>query len=193
MKTEYWWAVLAAVLVMALTYFIFLYNQLVSLKHSVSKAWANIDVLIKQRHDELPKLVDTCQRYMQHEQETLERVMLARSAAQQAGQKDDVKSMGGAENAMRASLGQLFALSEDYPELQADVTFQHLQSRITALEEMLADRREFYNESVNIYNVRIEQFPDIVVARLFRYPPATLLEFDVSEMHDHSVKKLFAR
>ena len=141
------------------------------------KAWANIDVLLTQRHDELPKLVETCKRYMQYEQETLERVMQARSAVFKAQSRGDVAAVGAAEDQLRQGLGRLFAVAENYPELKADNGFRHLQTRISELEEAIADRRELYNESVNLNNIRIQTFPDLMVARMFEFKPAQLLEF----------------
>ncbi|MBD3635386.1 MAG: LemA family protein [Methylophaga sp.] len=181
------WGLVAVLLV----YIVIIYNNLVSLKHNVSKAWSNIDVLLKQRHDELPKLVETCRQYMQYEQETLEKVMLARSSVASAQQQGDVAQLGQAEGALRLGLGNLFALAEAYPELKADETFQHLQARITGLENAIADRREFYNESVNINNVRIEQFPDVIIARLFNFRAFTLLEFSSEETADVNLRSLF--
>jgi LemA protein len=181
------WGVIAV----ALIYIISIYNGLVTLKHAVSKAWANIDVLLKQRHDELPKLVETCKQYMKFEQETLEKVMKARSSVASAQQQGDISALGKAEGAMRLGLGSLFAVAEAYPELKADETFQHLQARITGLENAIADRREFYNESVNNNNVRIEQFPDLFVARLFNFQSHTLLEFADEEKVDVNLKSLF--
>jgi LemA protein len=181
------WGLVAVMLV----YIVIIYNNLVSLKHNVSKAWSNIDVLLKQRHDELPKLVETCRQYMQYEQETLEKVMLARSSVASAQQQGDVAQLGQAEGALRLGLGNLFALAEAYPELKADETFQHLQARITGLENAIADRREFYNESVNINNVRIEQFPDVIIARLFNFKAFTLLEFSAEETADVNLRSLF--
>ena len=180
-----------AVVVGLVLYVISIYNHLVRLKHNVSKAWSNIDVLLKQRHDEIPKLVETCKQYMKFEQETLEKVMEARSRVSQARQNQDVPGLGMAEGALRMGLGQLFALSEDYPELRANENFQHLQGRISTLENTIADRREFYNESANINNIGIETFPDLVVARLFGFGPRDLLEFEASEIADVSVKQLF--
>ncbi len=180
----------AAVVILAI-YAISIYNHLVRLKHNVSKAWSNIDVLLKQRHDEIPKLVETCKQYMKYEQDTLERVMQARSQASEARQSQDVSGLGAAEGALRLGLGNLFALAEDYPELRANENFQHLQSRISSLENTISDRREFYNESVNINNIGIEQFPDVVVARLFGFGARDLLEFEASEIADVSVKQLF--
>jgi LemA protein len=182
----FWAAVVGLVL-----YVVSIYNHLVRIKHNVSKAWSNIDVLLKQRHDEIPKLVETCKQYMKFEQETLKKVMQARSQVSQARQNQDVPGLGLAEGTLRLGLGQLFALAEDYPELRANENFQHLQSRISTLEDTIADRREFYNESTNINNIGIETFPDLVVARLFGFGPRDLLEFETSEIIDVSVKQLF--
>ena len=178
-------------LVVLAIYVVSIYNHLVRLKHNVSKAWSNIDVLLKQRHDEIPKLVETCKQYMKYEQETLEKVMQARSRVAEARQNQDVPQLGAAEGALRLGLGQLFALAEDYPDLRANDNFQHLQGRISSLENSIADRREFYNESVNINNIGIEQFPDLIVARLFGFGPRDLLEFEASETVDVDVKQLF--
>jgi len=184
--------VLLGLVLASLVYAVLIYNGLVSLKHGVSKAWANIDVLLKQRHEELPKLVETCKQYMQYEQETLEQVMKARSAVSQAREQADMGALGAAEGQLRLGLGNLFALAEAYPELKANETFQHLQSRITGLENSIADRREFYNESVNNNNIRIEQFPDLILARVFNFRLAELLEFSAKEKADLDLGKLFA-
>ena len=183
--------IVLAVIVVIAGYGIALYNSLVSLKHGVSKAWSNIDVLLKQRHDELPKLVATCQQYMKHEQETLEKVMLARSGVSSALGQSNVADLGQAETKMRQGLMNLFAVAEAYPELKANESFQSLQKRISQLENSIADRREFYNESVNINNVRIEQFPDILIARIFNFKGFELLEFEESDIKDVNVNALF--
>lgn len=183
--------VLLGILVAATAYTITIYNSLVQLKHNVSKAWANIDVLLKQRHDELPKLVETCKQYMKFEQDTLTRVIEARSKVFSAREAGNVAALGQAETGMRAALGNLFALAESYPDLKANQTFQQLQTRISALENAIADRREFYNESVNVNNVRIEQFPDVIVARMFNFKEAQLLVFSEEEKKDVDVKGLF--
>lgn len=184
--------ILLGISVVALIYIISLYNNLVSLKHGVSKAWANIDVLLKQRHDELPKLVEVCKQYKQFEQETLQRVIAARSQVQTAREGQDITALGKAEGAMRASLGGLFAVAEAYPDLKTNQTFMQLQTRITGLENGIADRREFYNESVNIYNVGIEQFPAVLIANMFAYQPKPLLEFSATEKADVDIKSLFS-
>ena len=182
---------LLALLVVAVVYFIMVYNGLVHLKNNIEKAWANIDVLLKQRHDELPKLVDTCKQYMQHEQATLQQVILARSRVQEASEHHDVAGLGAAESALRAGLGTLFALAESYPELKANEQFLHLQARISGLENAIADRREFYNESVNLHNVRIAQFPDLIVARTLGFNREVMLRFARSELKDVDIAARF--
>lgn len=184
------WAFLV-VFFLFLAYMVVLYNGLVRLKHGVSKAWANIDVLLRQRHEELPKLVEACKQYMQHERSTLEAVIQARNAVADARERHDVSALGAAESGLRSGLGRLFALAENYPELKANDSFQHLQQRITGLENAIADRRELYNEAVNLNNVRIEQFPDVLLARLFAFSPAALLQFTEAQKADVDLKSLF--
>ena len=184
--------VMLGIIVAVVLYAIVLYNNLVSIKHNVDKAWSNIDVLLKQRHDELPKLVETCKQYMQYEQETLQKVMQARAAVHAAREKGDVSALGPAETQLRMGLGNLFAVAEAYPDLKANENFQHLQARISGLEDAIADRREFYNESVNINNIRIEQFPDVIIARQFNFGPKHLLEFSEEEKKDVDMKALFS-
>ena len=184
--------IVLAIIVFALVHAITLYNGLVSLKNNVKEAWSNIDVLLKQRHDELPKLVETCKQYMGYEQETLQKVMQARAGVQQAMQSGDAAAVGPAEAQMRASIGKLYAVAEAYPQLKANESFQQLQSRITGLENGIADRREFYNDSVNLYNTRIQQFPAVIIANNFGFKPGSLLEFSAEEKKDVDVKALFA-
>ena len=172
-------------------YGILLYNGLVTLKHGVAKAWANIDVLLKQRHDELPKLVEVCKQYKQFEQSTLQRVVEARAQVQSARETQDIGALGEAEGALRLGLGRLFAVAEAYPELRANDNFMQLQQRITSLENGIADRRELYNDAVNINNVRVEQFPDAVIARVFNFESKPLLEFSTVEKADVDLKQLF--
>jgi LemA protein len=180
-----------ALIAATVVYVIVIYNRLVNLKHNATKAWSNIDVLLKQRHDELPKLISTCKEYMKYEKETLEKVISARSQAANARASGDIGALGAAEGALRIGLGQLFALAEDYPDLKANETFQHLQGRITGLENSIADRREFYNESVNLNNIGIEEFPDVIVARFFNFKSFQLLEFQQTELADVNVGALF--
>lgn len=183
-------AILAAIAFVLVTG-VGVYNRLVGLKHGTKAAWSNIDVLLKQRHDELPKLIETCKQHMKFEQDTLERVISARSAVNKANLSGDLAALGAAETELRSGLGRLFAVAEAYPELKASVSFQQLQSRISALETSISDRRELYNEAANTNNVAIEQFPASVVAGMFAFASANLLEFGDAETADVDVKALF--
>ena len=185
-------SVLLGLLFVFAVYGVLLYNGLVSRKHDVAKAWANIDVLLKQRHDELPKLVEVCKQYKQFEQETLQRVIEARSAVHSAREAGNVGALGKAEGLLRSGLGRLFAIAEAYPELKTNEHFMQLQQRISSLESAIADRRELYNATVNINNVRIEQFPDSLIARLFGFEQRPLLEFSSAEKVDVDVRQLFS-
>ena len=173
-------------------YAIAIYNRLVALKHNAGMAWSNIDVLLKQRHDELPKLVEACKQYMRYERDTLEAVMRARQAVADAQQRGDLDKLGAAETQMRLGLDQLFAVAEAYPELKSNEHFMQLQQRISSLENGIADRRELYNEAANLNNVRIEQFPDAFVARAFGFDAKPLLEFSQAEKADVDLKQLFS-
>lgn len=173
-------------------YVVMAYNRLVRLKHNVKAAWSNIDVLLKQRHDELPKLVTTCREYMKYEQETLEKVTLARSQVSNAMQSGDMAELGVAESFMSNTLGRLFALTESYPELKSNESFLRLQSRISSLENAIADRREYYNDSVNINNIVVEEFPTNIVASQFKFAQAQLFKVSEQELTDVNLEQLFA-
>ena len=185
--------VVLGLLAALLVYFVLIYNNLVQLRENIKKNWSNIDVLLKQRNEELPKLIDTCKEYMGYEQETLEKVMRARAAVSNAQASGDLAGLGAAESQLRLGLGQLFAVVENYPDLKANENFQHLQARITTLEESIADRRELYNESVNINNVRIAQVPDVIVAQIANFSAGDLLEFSEEETADVDVAAAFRR
>lgn len=165
-------------------YGVVIYNSIVMLKNNIDKTWSNIDVLLKQRYDEIPKLVGVCEGYMKHERETLEAVIRARSMHGSA--TTDLERLN-AENAISSALKSLFAVVESYPELKANEAFRRLGARITEIEDQIADRREMYNETVNIYNIRIEQFPDIIVARIFNFMKRTLWEINPEHRNDVSV------
>jgi LemA protein len=184
--------VILALIVVLIAYVAGIYNGLVNLRENVKVAWANIDVLLKQRHDELPKLVETCKRYMQFEQDTLEKVMRARASVSQASTSGNVAAVGAAEQQLRVGVGRLFAVAENYPQLKTDETFKQLQGRITALEESIADRRELYNDQVNLNNIRVKVFPDVMIAQRFGFLPAQLLEFTGEEKRDVDVGALFS-
>ena len=164
-----------------MVYAVGIYNTLVRLSNNIDKAWSNIDVILKQRHDELPKLVKVCNSYMTHERETMERVTSARSVYSRSTSVDEQAK---AENQLTRALGRLFAVAEQYPDLKANQEFLNLQQRISGLENTIADRREFYNDSVNIYNIRIEQIPAVWVAQQIGYRAKPLLTVAESDRTD---------
>ena len=166
-------------------YFITIYNSLVRLRNDIDKAWANIDVLLKQRHDELPKLIETCKGYMQYEQKTFQMITEARTAFLQA---TTVGGKAQADNLISGALKSLFAVAENYPDLKANNNFMQLQGRITELEEKIADRREFFNDDVNTYNIRIQQLPDVFVARMLTLQRRDLFKVTEEDRRDVEVK-----
>ena len=153
----------------AIGYLVMLYNGLIAVKNNVDKAWANIDVLLKQRHDELPNLLEVCKGYMKYEGDTFERVTKARS---QYAQAQNVDQKVEASAAVSGAVGRLLATAENYPELKANNNFMQLQTRISELESQIADRREFYNDSVNVFNTRIQEMPDALLAGPMNLHPA---------------------
>jgi LemA protein len=186
-------ALLVFLLVLSVGYVITLYNGLVRVRNEVRLAWSNIDVLLVQRHDELPKLIEVCKRYMQHERETLEGVTQARSQVDAARQSGDVGSVSAAEGILRTGLAKLYAVAERYPDLKADTLFRNLAARISALETAIADRREIYNDAANAQNVRIETFPDTIVAGMFNFPAVRLLKFDAAQTADVDMGLAFGK
>ena len=172
-------------LVGALWYFVTMYNGLVALKNDIDKAWANIDIMLKQRHDELTKLLDLCKGYMDYERDTLLKITQARSMYQQATSLDQKAQ---ADQSMTSALRGFFAVAENYPELKANNNFQQLQKRITELESQIADRREFYNDSVNTFNIRIQQIPDTFVAAFMNLKPREMFKVQDAEKTDIAMK-----
>jgi LemA protein len=182
-------ALVAAVVLAA--HLILTYNNLVTLKNNVAVAWANIDVLLKQRHDEIPNLVEICRRYMQYEQETLLRVTEARASVSAARKARNIDALGPAEAGLRAGVARVFVLAEAYPDLKASQNFLRLQDRISGLENAISDRREHYNDCVNINNIRIQQVPEAFIAATFGFKEARMLEFEAHEIAEVSVNPLF--
>lgn len=180
-----------AILVVATVYFVFIYNNLIALKNNVFKSFSNIDVLLKQRHEELPKLVETCKQYMTFEKDTLTDITKARTSVMSALQAGDIAALGKAEGTLKHGLMNLYAVAENYPDLKTNTTFRHLQDRISMLENMIADRRELYNDAVTLNNIRIEQFPDLIIANLAGFKKQVLLEFSEEETGPVDLKALF--
>lgn len=161
-----------------------IYNSLIALKNNIDKAFANIDVILKQRHDELPKLIETCKGYMKHEQGLFETVTKARAQYATAG---SIAEKTAAENTLNMGIRGLFAVAENYPDLKANQNFLDLQNRISTLEETIADRREFFNESVNLYNIRIQSFPDMFFAGFMQLSKQPLLEISKADTQDVTI------
>jgi LemA protein len=164
-----------------IAYLIMIFNGLIALKNDITKAWANIDILLKQRHDELSKLLDVCKGYMDYERDTLQKITQARSLYQQAVSVDQKAQ---ADQSMTSALRGFFAVAENYPQLKANDNFMRLQSRITELESQIADRREFYNDSVNTFNIRIQQMPDTFVASFMNLTPRPMFKVEEADKAD---------
>ena len=174
--------VIIAFVVMAIVmYFVNIYNGLIMVSRNIDKSWSNIDVLLKQRYDEIPKLIKVCEGYMKYESETLQKITEARTACLNA---KDVGDVSAAEGKLSGLLKNLFAVAENYPDLKANQNFNQLQSRVSYLESQIADRRELFNESVNIYNIRIAQLPDVFVANMLNMKAKELFQASIEERSD---------
>jgi LemA protein len=181
-------AAIALFLVGAAIYITILYNELVRLRNENDRAFANIDVLLKRRHDEIPNLVSCVKGYMDPERQTLEAVTLARTASIGAA---SIPQKAQADLRLTGALQALFAVAERYPGLRANQNFVALQKRIAELEERIADRREFFNDDVATYNTRIAQVPELLLARQMKLRPRQL--FQVSEQERQQVALKMAR
>ncbi len=163
------------------SWFFTVYNGLVQVRENIKKSWANIDVLLMQRSDEIPKLIKTVKAFATHEKEMFDSVMAAREkylGASSVGEKAD------ADNMLSGALKSVFALSEAYPELRSNENFIQFQNRISGLENEIADRREFYNESVNNYNIRIQSLPDVWIAGPMGLQQEEMFEVPVEKKED---------
>lgn len=178
------WIIISLVVIIIFGWSIAIYNSLVRLKNSIEKAWSNIDVLLKQRHDELTKLLESVKGYMKYEKTVLTEVTKARTAFMSA---KTVPEKAKADNMMTSALKSLFAVAENYPDLKANQNFLQFQSRISEIENQIADRREFYNDSVYTYNTRIEQIPYVFVAGMLHYKSKDLFKVDNADKQDVKV------
>lgn len=167
-------------------YTVSIFNGLIRVRNNIKKSWSNIDVLLKQRSDELPKLIGSVKGYMRHERDTLQVLTKARTDFLKAKTMSDKAA---ADNMISSALKTIFAVAENYPRLRANENFIQLQARISGLENELADRREFYNDSVNTYNIRIQSFPDMFVARAMACREEQM--FRVAEQDKKDVKVEF--
>lgn len=180
----------AVVLLALLGWAVWLFNRLVRLRNQVRTAWSDIDVQLTRRHDLIPNLVEVAKRYMAHEKDALEAVILARNAAvggldkakANPGDPTAMQALSGAENQLTGALGRLFALSEAYPDLKANQTMMQLSEELTSTENKVAFARQAYNDAVMNYNNRREMFPSSIVANMFAFAPASLLEVESAEV-----------
>jgi LemA protein len=174
MSTTGW--IVLGVIVVVVIWAISIYNSLVAMRQRTNQAFADIDVQLKQRHDLIPNLVETVKGYAAHERGTLEAVIAARNTAIAA---PGVEQKVAAENMLSGALRQLFALSENYPNLKANANFQQLQSDLSDIENKLAASRRFFNNAVQEYNTGIQQFPAALFAGIFGFGQRTF--FDVGD------------
>lgn len=182
------WIILA-IAVIAVLYFIGVYNGLVMARNGYKNAFSQIDVQLQRRYDLIPNLVETAKGYMKHERETLEGVIAARNGAVSGlaaakanpGDPQAMKQLAGAENILTQSLGKLFALSEAYPDLKANQNMMQLSEELTSTENRVAFARQAYNDAVMGYNNKREVFPSSFVANTFNFAPAQALEIEKPE------------
>jgi LemA protein len=160
--------IIIAIVVLIAIVFVVMYNGLVRLRNRIDQAWSQIDVQLKRRHDLIPNLIETVKGYAAHEKQTLEGVVAARNAAIQA-QSGGPEQQAQAENVLSGALRQLFALSEAYPDLKANQNFLSLQEELTSTEDRIAYSRQFYNDSVNKYDNKIETIPSNIIAGMFGF------------------------
>ena len=186
--------IVAALIALALLWVMGAYNGLVKLRNRYKNAFAQIDVQLKRRYDLIPNLVETAKKYMSHERETLEAVITARNSASSARKNvspDDASNMKDlmvSEGALGASLGNLFALSESYPDLKANQNMMQLTEELTSTENKVGFSRQAYNDAVTVYNTKRETFPTNIIAGMFNFNDAIL--FEVSDPSEREAVKV---
>ena len=175
------------------------YNRLVRLKNAIANAFAQIDVQLKRRYDLIPNLVEVARKYMAHEAQTLEAVIAARNQARSAGQSAAASplnagalgALAGAEQLLGGALGRLFAVAEAYPDLKADQNMRELSEELSSTENRIGFARQAYNDHALEFNDAAQQFPTLIVARLFNFQPQAMLESTTSEVERAPVKVAF--
>ena len=166
-------------------YMVGIYNSLVQVRNNIEKAWKNIDVLLLQRHDELIKLIVAVKGYMEHEKELLERLTKLRVGYNQT---DSIEEKTRIENQINRETLRMHHVWEGYPDIKASQNFLQFQERISGIESQIADRREFFNDTVNIYNIQIERFPELILARVLGYKRRSLLEIPENLKQDVKIE-----
>ncbi len=177
--------IVISIIVLLLLYVVKTYNTLVSLRNKVNDQWSQVDVVLKNRNDLIPNVVETVKGYAKHEKETLNEVIEARNKAINATNSvEEIKAAGEVSQA----LGKLFALSESYPDLKANQNFINLQDNLKDIEEKIRFSRQFYNDTVLTYKNKIEMFPSNIVANIFGFKPAAFFEATDEERKNVEVK-----
>lgn len=167
-----------------LVYVVMLYNGLVTLRQRVKNAWAQVDVQLKRRYDLIPNLVNTVKGYADHEKGTFEKITQARSQAMNASGPAEASA---AESALSGTLRTLFAVAEAYPELKADSNFRELQKELSDTESKIAFSRQFYNDTVQKYNIRIQQFPAVLLAGMLGFQGETFFTLEDAQQERQAV------
>ncbi len=180
-----WWIILIIVLVLLVLWVISTYNKLIALRNRVKDQWAQIDVQLKRRFDLIPNLVETVKGYTKHESETLEAVIKARNTYVTAGTPEAQMK---ADGELTQAISKLFALTESYPDLKANTNFQHLQEELTQTESKIASARQFYNDTVMLYNNKVSMVPSNIIASLFKFNKEAFFEANETERQNVSVK-----
>ena len=180
-----WWVILIIVVVLIILWAISVYNQLIALRNRVKDQWAQIDVQLKRRFDLIPNLVETVKGYTEHESETLEAVIKARNTYVSATLPEDQMK---ADGELTQAISKLFALTESYPDLKANTNFQALQQELTETESKIAAARQFYNDTVMIYNNKVSMVPSNIIASLFKFNKEAFFEANETERQNVQVK-----
>jgi LemA protein len=193
------WIVVLVIVAVVVFWAVGAYNRLISLRNKFRNAFAQIDVQLKRRYDLIPNLVETAKAYMKHERETLENVIKARNSAVTAnaaasadpGSASAIQGLMAAEGALSGALSRLFALAEAYPDLKANQNMMQLTEELTGTENKISFARQSFNDAVMSYNTASQQFPTNVIAGMFSFVPAELLQATESDEERRPVKVQF--
>lgn len=177
--------VIVLLIIILIGFFISIYNSFVRLKINIEKAWANIDVLLKQRYDELTQIMNSVKGYMKYEKSVMLEITKARTAFMNA---ESVSDKAKSDNLMTSTFKSIFAVAENYPKIKASENVLQFQTRISEIENQISDRREFYNDSVTTYNMRLEQFPYVFIGKLFGYLPKEMFKVNATDKQKPKLK-----
>lgn len=182
------WIIVAIVVAIILIWGVTAYNNLVRFKTWMEESWSEIDVQLKRRNDLIPNLVETVKGYAKHEKETLAQVIAMRNQLTQATQSGSREDMMQASDALSGTLKTIFALSESYPDLKANHNFMQLQEELVNTENKISYARKLYNATVAKYNIKVQVFPSNIIASLFGFTKAQMLETPEAEKQVPTVK-----